>query len=128
MKKKILIADDDREICDVLQILLEPEFDITIVHRGDDAWERIQREKPELAILDLVMPKIDGLELCSLIRGSEESRNIKILIITATTSDKELPDRVWQMACGADAFISKPFDPIKVVNKVRELDNSVKSV
>ena len=121
---KILIADDDEDICSVLEIMLKKNYQVHVVHRGDAAWKYIEEHKPDIAILDLVMPGIDGLEICNRIKDNEELSRIRVIIITATTRDKELPDRVWQMASGADSFISKPFDANRVVQVVQDLVQS----
>lgn len=110
----ILIADDEKEIVRLLKIYLEAEhFDIFEAYDGAAAYEILQRESIDLAIVDIMMPKIDGYELIKKIRAG---RYIPILVISAKT---ELSDRILGIDLGADDYIVKPFEPLEVAAKVK---------
>ncbi len=110
----ILIADDEKEIVRLLKIYLEAErFSIFEAYDGAAAYDILQRESIDLAIVDIMMPKIDGYELIKRIRAG---RYIPILVISAKT---QLSDRILGIDLGADDYIVKPFEPLEVAAKVK---------
>lgn len=110
----ILIADDEKEIVRLLKIYLEAEhFSIFEAYDGAAAYDILQRESIDLAIVDIMMPKIDGYELIKKIRMG---RYIPILVISAKT---QLSDRILGIDLGADDYIVKPFEPLEVAAKVK---------
>lgn len=110
----ILIADDEKEIIRLLKIYLEAEhFTIFEACDGAAALDILQRERIDLAIVDIMMPKIDGYEL---IRKIRSGRYIPILVISAKT---QLSDRILGIDLGADDYIVKPFEPLEVTAKVK---------
>ena len=110
----ILIADDEKEIVRLLKIYLEAEhFMIFEAYDGAAAYDILQRESIDLAIVDIMMPKVDGYEL---IRKIREGRYIPILVISAKT---QLSDRILGIDLGADDYIVKPFEPLEVAAKVK---------
>lgn len=112
----ILIADDDKEICDLLEIYLNNEgFEVIKVHDGRTAYEKFLEKAPELLILDVMMPRMDGLEVVRLIR--EESQ-VPILMLSAKTRDV---DKIRGLARGADDYVVKPFNPLEVIARVKSL-------
>ena len=112
----ILIADDDREICDLLEIYINNEgFEVIKAYDGQEAYDQFLKEDPELLILDVMMPKLDGLEVVQLIR--EESQ-VPILMLSAKTRDV---DKIRGLARGADDYVVKPFNPLEVVARVKSL-------
>lgn len=112
----ILIADDDREICDLLEIYINNEgFEVIKAYDGEEAYHKFLKEKPTLLILDVMMPKRDGLEVVKLIR--EESQ-VPILMLSAKTRDV---DKIRGLARGADDYVVKPFNPLEVVARVKSL-------
>ncbi len=116
LSPKILIIDDDPNICEILRLYLTHEgFDLNFAHNGSEALDQFRREIPDLVILDIMLPLINGWEVCRLIRT--QSR-VPILMITAkdTTDDK-----VAGLEIGADDYVIKPFDPKEVVARVKAL-------
>lgn len=112
----ILIADDDREICDLLEIYINNEgFEVIKAYDGKEAYNQFLKEEPALLILDVMMPKLDGLEVVKLIR--EESQ-VPILMLSAKTRDV---DKIRGLARGADDYVVKPFNPLEVVARVKSL-------
>lgn len=112
----ILIADDDKEICDLLEIYINNEgFEVIKAHDGREAYDKFLEKEPALLILDVMMPRIDGLEVVKLIR--EESQ-VPILMLSAKTRDV---DKIRGLARGADDYVVKPFNPLEVVARVKSL-------
>lgn len=110
----ILIADDEKEIVRLLKIYLEAErFNIFEAYDGAAAYDILQRESIDLAIVDIMMPKVDGYELIKKIRAG---RYIPIIVISAKT---QLSDRILGIDLGADDYIVKPFEPLEVAAKVK---------
>ena len=112
----ILIADDDREICDLLEIYINNEgFEVIKAYDGQEAYSQFLKEEPALLILDVMMPKLDGLEVVKLIR---EDSQVPILMLSAKTRDV---DKIRGLARGADDYVVKPFNPLEVVARVKSL-------
>lgn len=112
----ILIADDDREICDLLEIYINNEgFDVIKAYDGLVAYNLFLKEQPDLVILDVMMPKMDGLEVVKRIR---EDSQVPILMLSAKTRDV---DKIRGLARGADDYVVKPFNPLEVVARVKSL-------
>ncbi|MBU3217227.1 response regulator transcription factor [Clostridium estertheticum] len=113
-KKKILIVDDEEDIRNIVSIYLENnDFETVKVENGIKALEVIDKEKIELAILDVMMPDMDGITLCIKIR---EKTNMPIIMLSAKDQDM---DKVMGLTCGADDYVAKPFNPIELLARVR---------
>jgi DNA-binding response OmpR family regulator len=113
-KKKILIVDDEQDIRNIVSIYLENnDFETVQAESGYKALEIIDNEKIELAILDVMMPDMDGITLCIKIR---EKTNMPIIMLSAKDQDM---DKVMGLTCGADDYIAKPFNPIELLARVR---------
>ncbi len=111
---KILVVDDDKEIVELIKIHLSSEgYKIIKAYNGYDALRAIDNNKIHLAILDIMMPGIDGLELCRQIR---KKMNIPILMLSARSEDI---DKIIGLSTGADDYISKPFNPLELVARVK---------
>jgi len=111
---KILVVDDERKICDLLKVYLEKDgFEVLIAADGKTALEYARHAMPDLIVLDLNLPEINGLEVCKTIRGHS---NIPIIMLTAR--DEET-DKIIGLELGADDYITKPFSPREVVARVR---------
>ena len=119
MALQILIADDEPHISRALSFVLQKEgFSIDVATNGAEALQKIREKKPMVAFLDIVMPKMTGLELCREIRSDPEIKGTHIIILTA--KGQEL-DRQNCMAAGADEYLTKPFSPKEVLERVRKL-------
>ena len=104
MEESILIVDDEREIADLVALYLENEgFRVTKYYDGREALEYIREEKPDLAILDIMLPGISGLELCRKIR---ENHTYPVIMLTAK---EEVEDQLKSLSYGADNYITKPY-------------------
>ncbi len=114
MAAKILIVDDDPKIVQLLKTYLEKEgFIVLTASRGDEGLQAARNNKPNLLILDLMLPEINGLEVCRILRRES---NTPIIMLTAR--DEE-PDKLIGLEIGADDYITKPFSPREVVARVK---------
>ncbi|MBP7254779.1 MAG: response regulator [Negativicutes bacterium] len=112
MIMKILIADDEESIIEVVKIYLEKEgYSVLTALDGDTALELEIAEKPDLLILDIMLPKMSGLELCRAIE-----REVPVIFLTAKTSEE---DKIAGFALGADDYITKPFSPRELIARVK---------
>jgi DNA-binding response OmpR family regulator len=119
MSQKILVADDEPNIVISLEYLLQREgYTVLVARDGEEALEIIAREKPDLVLLDVMMPKKTGFEVCQALRASDEWQSIKILMLTAKGRDT---DTAKGLALGADAYITKPFSTRELAQKVAEM-------
>lgn len=111
--QKIMIVDDDRNICDLLRMYLVKEgFDCITAYNGSDAITLIREKCPDLVLLDLMMPVIDGKEVCRQVR---EFSNVPIIMVTALG---ETSDKIEGLGLGADDYIVKPFETNEVVARI----------
>ncbi|WP_426334949.1 response regulator transcription factor [Paenibacillus silvae] len=114
MTRTVLIVDDEEEIVELLRIFLEKEnYAVREAGSGEEAWALLQREHIDLALVDIMMPGMDGYQLISRIR---EKLRLPVIIISAKTGDV---DKVTGLGLGADDFIAKPFSPIEVVARIQ---------
>lgn len=113
MGYKILIADDEAEIRDVLRLYLEKDgYDVTEAADGIEAMEKLRKESPDLAILDIMMPGLDGYRV---LRNIRENNNIPVIMLSAKDTDA---DKILGLDMGADDYITKPFGPLEAVARV----------
>lgn len=113
-KQKILIVDDEKEIADLIEIYLTNEgYDVLKAYSGLDALKLLERESIHLIILDIMMPDIDGLEVCRRIR---KEKNIPILMLSAKSEDM---DKILGLTTGADDYLTKPFNPLELLARVK---------
>jgi DNA-binding response OmpR family regulator len=119
MPIKILIVDDEPSIIVPVQFLMEQNgYDVMVAFSGEEAMEIIAENKIDLILLDIMLPVIDGFEVCQRVRENPQWNKIKIILLTALGSDSNVEKG---LALGADAYITKPFSNIKIVDKVKEL-------
>lgn len=114
MMDKILVADDDLNICELLRLYLEKEgFEVVMAHDGEEAVVRFESEKPSLILLDIMMPKLDGWQVCRQIR---QKSDCPIIMLTAKG---ETFDKVLGLELGADDYVVKPFDTKEIVARIK---------
>lgn len=114
MKQKILIAEDEADIRNILRLYLESEgFQVIEAGDGQEALDAVREARPDLAILDVMMPRLDGLAVT---RALRQYSDIPILILSAKSQDN---DKILGLNLGADDYISKPFNPLEVVARVK---------
>tara|TARA_B100000809_G_C15078014_1_gene508585 strand:- start:156 stop:842 length:687 start_codon:yes stop_codon:yes gene_type:complete len=119
MPSKVLIVEDDPDIIDILSYnLKQADLKVTSVPDGSSALAEVKRRLPDLILLDLMLPKVDGLEVCRLLKSDPETKNVPIIMITAKGEEV---DRIVGLELGADDYIIKPFSPREVVLRVRSV-------
>ena len=107
MKARVLIADDEPEIVTLIKLTLEGnDYQVLIARDGKEAMELAQREKPDMILLDILMPFLNGYEICSRLKRNEKLKHIPIIMISGYFRYK---DRQIAQACSADGFIPKPY-------------------
>ncbi len=115
-KQKILIVDDDKSNLRILSLILESDYEIQEANDGEEALLIAEKFKPDIMLLDVMMPGIDGIEVCQRIREDVNQRDCKIILVTAKTS---LEDRLTGYDAGADDYITKPFEEDELQAKIR---------
>ena len=119
MRKRILIADDEPNIVVSLEFLMTREgFDVQVAVDGEAALQAIATQLPDLILLDIMLPKKDGFEVCQQIRANPQWQSLKVVMLTAKGRDTEVSKG---LALGADAYMTKPFSTRDLVAKVRQL-------
>ena len=113
-KTKILVVDDEKEIADLLEIyLISDGFEVLKAYNGEEGLRILEQEKVDLMLLDVMMPGIDGLEMCRRVR---EDKNIPIIIVSAKSQEL---DKILGLSTGADDYVSKPFNPLELMARVK---------
>lgn len=125
-KKTILVVDDERDLLDLIEYNLNKEgYAVFKAENGLDGFELAKNHKPDLVLLDIMMPKMNGFETCKLIRKDEEIKNTPIIFLTAKSDEKT---EVKSLNLGADDFLTKPISTTKLVTRIaavlRRLDSS----
>nr|WP_209973544.1 response regulator transcription factor [Paenibacillus eucommiae] len=116
MNRRILIVDDDREIAELIGIYLKNEgFETDKAYDGQEALERFEQNEYHLVVLDIMMPKMDGLEVCRRLR---RDRTLPILMLSAKAEDM---DKIMGLMTGADDYMVKPFNPMELITRIKSL-------
>lgn len=118
-KKKILLVDDEKDLVETVSFRLEAfGYKVIPAYDGKEALEKAKKDKPDLIILDLMLPKIDGYKVCRMLKFDEKYKNTPVIMFSARAqdSDKELGRQV-----GADDYITKPFDAAVLLEKIKSL-------
>jgi phosphate regulon transcriptional regulator PhoB len=117
MPKKILVVDDEKDIVDLITYNLEKEgFTAMKAYDGEDALEVVKSQKPDLVVLDLMLPGMRGLEVCRFIRRNRETESLPVIMLTAKGDHV---DRIVGFELGADDYITKPFNVRELIARVR---------
>ncbi|MFC1666767.1 response regulator transcription factor [Candidatus Omnitrophota bacterium] len=118
-KKRILLVDDEEDLRKMLKFRLEAmDYDVLEAGDGQEGLEKARSAKPDLIILDLMLPKIDGFKVCRMLKFDERYKTIPIIMFTARAQkqDEELGKQM-----GADAYITKPFEPQILLENIKKL-------
>lgn len=120
MKIKVLVVDDEKDIVDLLKYNLEKEneFEVITAYNGKEALDILQSEKPALILLDIMMPELNGFEVCK--RLKTEPATMKIPVIFLTAKENEI-DEIVGLELGADDYIQKPISPRKVMARIKSV-------
>lgn len=118
-KQRILLVDDEIDFVEVLSTRLEANgFEVLPAYDGEEALEKVKEAKPDLIILDIMMPKINGFDVCRKLKLDQNYKDIPIIMLTAKFQASDIK---FGSAMGADAYITKPFEPQVLLGKVNEL-------
>jgi two-component system alkaline phosphatase synthesis response regulator PhoP len=119
MRARVLIVEDDRDIANlVAHYLAKADFTTEVLSSGREALTAIEQHAPDLLILDLMLPQMDGLEICRIVRAQEATAGIPIIVLTARGEES---DRIVGLEMGADDYMAKPFSPNELVARARAL-------
>lgn len=119
MPWKILIVDDESPIVTALQFLMTQNgYQVMVAYDGEEAIEAIMKFRPDLVLLDIMLPGIDGYEVCEIVRLNPEWRDTRIIFLTAKGREEDIAKG---LILGADAYITKPFANAQILAKVKEL-------
>ncbi|MFN4064090.1 response regulator [Azoarcus communis] len=117
MTRKILIVDDEPNIVISLEFLMKREgFDVQVANDGEEGVHKVRAFRPDLVLLDVMMPKKNGFEVCQELKSDPDLQSIKVLMLTAKGRDTEVSKG---LALGADAYMTKPFSTKELVERVR---------
>ncbi len=117
--KKILLVDDEPQLVEMVKMRLEANnYEVILASNGEQALEKARGEKPDLIILDIMLPKMDGYKVCRMLKFDDKYSSIPVIMFTARSqkSEKSMGEEV-----GADAYIIKPFEPKMLLIKIKEL-------
>jgi len=124
-KKKILIIEDSLTMQRILSFVLEKEgYDVEIANNGAEGLEKARTNKPDLIFTDLMMPIMDGFEVCRQIRADDSLKDTIVIILTSRGQDSDVEKG---LQAGADDYLMKPFDPPKVVERVHQIFSQEKT-
>jgi DNA-binding response OmpR family regulator len=115
----VLVVDDDPVIQKLLQVNFEMEgYNVITAGDGEEGLAKAQAERPDVVVLDVMMPKMDGLEVARRLKGNDDTRSIPIILLSAKA---QLADVQAGQATGADDYLTKPFDPLELLERVGAL-------
>ncbi|HEY7727706.1 MAG TPA: response regulator [Candidatus Eisenbacteria bacterium] len=118
-KGKILVVDDEIYIVHILDFSLGMEgYEVVTALDGEQALEKVKSERPDLIVLDIMMPKLDGYEVCKTIKGNPDTAHIPVILLSAKGRNV---DQKMGFDVGADDYITKPFSPRKLVERINQL-------
>ena len=124
MKEKILIVDDEKDIVKMLDYNLKKEgFRAICAYNGEKALELATKEHPDIILLDLMLPGMDGLDVCKTLKKEEKTSSIPVIILTAKTQEA---DKIVGLELGADDYVTKPFSPRELIARVKAVLRRVK--
>jgi DNA-binding response OmpR family regulator len=117
-KEKILVVDDEAQNVELIKEFLEADdYEVSTAYNGEDALKKAQKELPDLVLLDIMMPKMDGYQVCEALRNADLTKDIPIIFVTAKTEVKDWTHAIFNM--GANSYITKPINSKKLLEKVQ---------
>ena len=121
-KVRVLLVDDEPSIVKMVSKRLEVEgFEVLVAIDGQEALKKVQAEAPDVVILDLMLPKLNGYEVCMMLKEDTRYQKIPVVMFTAKAQEQ---DEKLGLACGADAYIRKPFKAQELLDQIRALANT----
>lgn len=118
-KKRILVVDDEKDLVEMLTIRLEAnDYEVFVAYDGQEGLDKARALKPDLIILDLMLPKLDGYKVCRMLKFDEKYKQIPIILFSARAQESDV--RLGKEV-GADDYLTKPFEPEILLAKIKEL-------
>lgn len=125
MPSKILVCDDERHIVRLIQVNLERQgYNVVTAYDGKEGLEKVKAEKPDLIVLDVMMPYMDGFEVLKNLRRESDTEAIPVIMLTAKAQDKDVFEGYHY---GADMYLTKPFNPMELVTFVKRILDGAKT-
>jgi DNA-binding response OmpR family regulator len=119
MATRVLVVDDDQSLAKILLRRLEAEgYEVENVSDGFSALEKVRRERPQLIILDILLPEVDGYKVCRILKLDATSKDIPVIILTVRTQEE---DRKKGLEMGADAYMGKPYEDQELLSMIEKL-------
>ncbi len=117
---KVLVVDDEKDIADILEAMLRSYgHEVTKAHDGLEAFDKVKEETPDIVLLDVMLPVLDGNTVCRMLKTEDVSKDIPVIMLTARNREK---DRMISMnLCQADRYLTKPFEESDIINAINEL-------
>ena len=119
IKKKVLVVDDETAVRKLVRKILSKDYTVLEAQNGEEAVNMAQSQKPDVILMDMMMPKIDGLTACYAIKTNQITREIPVVMLTAI--DYELNKKLSKDVIGADGYITKPFNSQALLKTIRQL-------
>lgn len=120
-KKRILIIDDEEDLVETMEMALEAHgYSVMTALDGEDGLKKSTQERPDVIVLDIMMPKMNGYQVCWELKNHDETKSLKVIMLTAKTQES---DKFWGYETGADEYITKPFEMQELIQKIEELTN-----
>lgn len=118
-KRRILVIEDEPDLVQMVKVRLESNgYEVLVAHDGQEGLRIARTERPDLLILDLMLPKVNGYEVCTMLKQDTRYQKIPIIMFTAKAQEK---DEKLGLECGADAYVRKPFDAKELLGQIRAL-------
>jgi len=119
VQKRILVIEDEPDVSKLIAVRLkQADYEVLVAYDGQDGLTKAREEKPDLILLDLMLPKMDGHKVCRILKFDQKYKKIPIIILTARGQEK---DRELALEAGADAYITKPYAHEVILEKIKEL-------
>ena len=118
MKKKILVADDEIHILNLIKLTLGDEYDYIDARDGVEVMQKLETENPDLILLDVMMPRMDGFAVCKRLKAAQKTKDIPIILISAKDEDQDV---LYGIDLGAAAYVTKPFNKADLSDMVKNL-------
>ena len=117
-RQTILVVEDDARVRSLLRFVVHRgNYGLVETTDGESALEAVERQRPDLILLDVNLPGIDGIEVCRRLKANDKTRGVKVLMVTAAIMDE---DRARGLAAGADGYVTKPFSPLALLKQIQE--------
>ena len=121
--RKVLLVDDDVELCEAIKVLLESkDYEVVMAHNGKEGLERVRAEHPDLVILDVMMPEMNGYDVCVVLKADPKLKRIPVILLTGV--DQAVFQTTYSQQMGlmteADDYIAKPVEPDELVKRVQD--------